>query len=381
MKRETMKASCLAIAVLILTLCVGDVLAGAALVRGEIKINHGPEVSFGVPVSLLQALKTSGISAMVEDKEELCGLVDSLMADLESMKDSHLLVLKAKNKMEAHVWVEQADPDDPTQANFVFVDITPRNHEGEISLRIPQGVFLLGSYMGNQFMEVHGEEIMAMIRQSFLAKIKEMEHGHDHEQPHEHEQPYHDQRHQEQPHHEQPHHEQPPIEEMHQHVRHLQEKIDHLHREGRHEEAKELEREADDIRRKIEEMGRGHGQEQPRHEQAPIEEMHRHVEHLKEKIDHLRRQGRHDEAKGLEREADDIRRKIEEMERGRGHEQPHHEQPHQGPSVNPEHRTRALNEAADRMFEAAKRLHEANMHELAEELAREAEKLRRKISK
>ena len=35
-----------------------------------------------------------------------------------------------------------------------------------------------------------------------------------------------------------------------------------------------------------------------------------------------------------------------------------------------------MNEAADHMFEAAKRLHEADVHELAEQLAREAEKVR-----
>jgi hypothetical protein len=397
-----MKASCLATAALIFALFSANVFANAALVRGEIKINDGPEISFGVPVGLLQALKTSGISAMVEDKEELGRLIDALMADLESMKDSHLLVLKAKNDVEAHIWVEEADPDDPMQANFVFVEVACANHEAEVSLRIPQAVFLLGSFMGNQFMEVHGEEIIKMIHQSFLAKIKERKHEHSlgHEQPH-HDQPHHEQPHHEQPqqgqlHHEQPHHNQPQhgqpqheqphhgqprIEEMHQHMGHLKEKIDHLRRQGRHEEAKGLEREADDIRRKIEEMEREHGHKQPHHEQASVEEMHQHMGHLKEKIDQLHRQGRHDDAKGLEREVDDIRRKIEEMERAHGHEQPHHEEPHQGRSGNSEQRTRALNEAANRMFEAAKRLHEANMHELAEELAREAERLRREINR
>ncbi len=323
---------------------------------------------------------------MVEDKDELCRLVDSLMAELESMKDSHLLVLKVKNDVEAHVWVEQADPDDPVQANYVFVDIAPGNHGAEVSLRIPQGAFLLGSFIGNQFMEVRGKEIMKTIHQSIMAKIKEKERGHGHDQPH------HGQAHHEEPRHDQPHHDEAPIEEMHRHVEHLKEKVDHLRRQGRHEEAEGLEREIDEMRRKIKEIERGGGHEQPHHEkphhdqphpdEAPIEEMRRHVEHLKEKMDHLRRQGRHEEANGLEREVDEVCRTIEEMERGRGHDQPHHEdQPHHDRSDDAEQRTRVLNAAIDHMFEAAKRLHEADAHELAEQLAREAERFRREINK
>ncbi len=427
MKRKTMKTSWLATVALAFSFFVGNVLASATMVRGEVKISNGPKISFGVPVSLLQALKTSGVSAMVEDKEEFCHLVDSLMADLESMKDNHLLALEVKNEVEAHVWVEETDPVDPTQGNCVFVDIAPGNHEPEVSIRIPQGVFLLGSFMGNQFMEVHGKEVMKMIQQAFLAKIKERKHEHGHEQPH------HDPQ---QP--EQPHHAQPPIDEMHQHIQHLKGKIDHLHREGQHEEAKGLEREVDEIRRRIvEEMDRERGHEQQHHAQPPIDEMRQHIQHLREKIDHLHREGQHEEAKGLEREVDESRRRIvEEMDRERGHEQLHHaqppidemrqhiqhlrekidhlhregqheeakglerevdeirrrkveemdrerghEQPHQELTVNSENRTRVLNEAVEYMFEAAQRLHEANVHELAEQLTREAEKYRTEINK
>jgi hypothetical protein len=64
------------------------------------------------------------------------------------------------------------------------------------------------------------------------------------------------------------------------------------------------------------------------------------------------------------------------MERGQGHEQPHQE-----PSHSSEHRTRILNEVFDNMFKAVQELHEANMHELAEQLAREAEKFRGEIHK
>lgn len=405
MNRKTMKASWLALAALMFALLAGDVRADTALVRGEINLKDGPEVSFSVPVAVLQALKTSGMSAMVEDKEALGRLIDALMSDLGAMKDEHLLVLKVENEVEAHVWVEQADPDDPMRANCVCVDVAPGHHEPEISLRLPQGFFFLGSFIGNQFMEAHGKEALKkMIEHSFLAKIKQIEHGHGHDHPR-HEQPHHEQPHHEPPHHEQPHHGQPhhepprheqshhgqphreqsqhgqpyhdqPTEEVHRHIGHLKEKIDHLHREGRHDEAHGLEREADDLRRKIEEKERGQGHQQPHHHQAPSEEMHRHLRHLKEKMDFLRREGRHEEAKGLEHEADETRRKIEEMERGQGHQPPHHER-----SADAEHRTRALKEAIDHMFEAAKGLRDAHMHEVAEELARKAEEYRREINR
>ncbi len=433
MKRKTMKASWLAVVTIIFSVFIGDAFADAMMVRGDINIDDGPKISFSVPVGLLQALKTSGISAMVENKEELCRLIDSLMGELESSKDNHLLIIKAKNEVEAHVWVQETNGDEPMRANFVFVDIDPGKHEPEVSLRLPQGIFFLGSFIGNQFVEVHGKEILEMIRQLFLAKIKERDHGHDHEQHHHDQQPIeemqrgHD--------HEQHQQDLPPIEEMHQHMGHLKEKIDQLRREGRHEEAEGLEREVEEIRRKIEEMERGHGHEQPRHDMQPIEEMHQRIEHLKEKIDHLRREERHEEAEGLKREIEEIQRNIEEMELGHGHEQPRHdmqpieemhqhighlkekidhlrqegrheeaeglkneveeirrnieemergqghEQPHQGPSNNSEHRTRILNEAVDNMFKAVQELHEADMHKLAEQLAREAQKLREEIHK
>jgi hypothetical protein len=316
MKRKTMKANWLAIATLIFSVFIGNAFADAMMIRGDINIDDGPKISFSVPVGLLQALKTSGISALVENKEELSRLIDSLMGELESTKDNHLLIIKAKNEVEAHVWVEETNGDDPMRANFVFVDIDPGNHEAEISLRLPQGIFFLGSFIGNQFVEVHGKEVMEMIRQLFLTKIKERDHGHDHE---------------------------PPRHDLHP----------------------------------IEEMQRGHDHEQPRHDQQPTEEMHQRIEHLKEKIDRLRQEGRHEEAEGLEREVEEIiRRNLEEMQRGQGHDQSR-----QGPSNNSEHRSRILNEAVDSMFKAVQELREADMHELAEQLAREAQKLREEIHK
>jgi hypothetical protein len=140
------------------------------------------------------------------------------------------------------------------------------------------------------------------------------------------------------------------------------------------EEAEGLQREVEEIKRKIEEIERGPGHEQPRHDPQHLEEMHRRIGHLKEKIDQLRREGRHDEAEGLKREVDDIRRKIEEIEHGPGFEQPHWE-----PSRNSEQRARIINEAVDNMLTADQRLHEANMHDQAEQLVREAEKFRRDL--
>ena len=358
MRRKMMTTSWFAMAALVSVVSIGPVFADAGLVRGEIHIDDGPEVSFSIPISLLQALKTSGLTAMVEDKEKLGLLVDSVLAELESMKASDLPILRVRNEgAKADVWVEEAGEDDPMRAGFVFVDIVRSDHEAEVSLRLPQGIFFLGSFMCNQFMETHGDEVFEIIRESLLAKVEAAEHGHSHEPPY-------------------PHQETDPIEEMRQHVGHLEEKIDHLRREGRHEEAEGLEREAEKIRRKIEEMEHGHGHElpYPHQETDPIEEMRQHVGHLEEKIDHLRREGRHEEAEGLEREAEGIRRKIEEMERGHSPGNPHHELHHDS-----EHRTRLLDEAVDNMLKAVQRMHEADMHDRAEQLAREAEKLRTEI--
>ena len=355
MKRETMKTNWLVVATLIFSIFIGNASADTIIVRGDINIDDGPKISFSAPIGLLQALKTSGISAMVENKEELCHLIDSLIGELESIKGNHLLMLKAKNEVEAHVWVEEANRDESMRANFVFVDIAPGKHEPEVSLRLPQGIFLLGSFIGNQFVEEHRKEILDTFRQMCLIKIKEKDHRHGHDPPH---------------------HEPEPVEEMHQRIGHLKEKIDHLRREGRHDEAEGLKREAEEIRRKIEEMERGHGHEPPHHGPEPVEEMHQRIGHLKEKIDHLRREGRHDEAEGLKREVEEIRKKIEEMERGHDREQPHHE-----PSHDSDHRIHILNEAVDNMLKAVQRLHEADMHELAEKLTHEAEEFRREIHK
>ena len=414
MKLKAMKSSCLVAATLIFSIFISSAFADARIIRGEINIDDGPKISFSAPVGLLQALKTSGISAVVENKEELCRLIDSLIGELESIKDNHLLVLRAKNEVEAHVWVEEVSRDEPMRANFVFVDVTPSRHEPEVSLRLPQGIFFLGSFIGNQFVEEHRKDILETFKKMVLIKIKEKELRHKQEPPHYKPQPI-EEMHQrinnlrekidylrrEGRHDEaeglereiqeikrkieemergqvqgQPPHEPQPIVEMHRRIGNLKEKIDQLRREGRHGEAEGLEREIQDIKRKIEEMERGQVQRQPQHEPQPIEEMHRRIGDLKEKIDQLRREGRHDEAEGLKREVDDIRRNIEEMERRSGQEQPHQESPY-----NSEQRTRIINEAVDNMFKAAQRLHEANMHEQAEELVREAEKFRREIQK
>ena len=162
MKRKTMKTNWLVVATLIFSVFIGNASADTIIVRGDINIDDGPKISFSAPVGLLQALKTSGISALVENKEELCRLIDSLMGELESIKDNHLLILKVKNEVEAHVWVEEANRDEPMRANFVFVDIAPGKHEPEVSLRLPQGIFFLGSFIGNQFVERHSKEVLEM---------------------------------------------------------------------------------------------------------------------------------------------------------------------------------------------------------------------------
>ena len=91
MKLKAMKSSCLVAATLIFSIFISSAFADARIIRGDINIDDGPKISFSAPVGLLQALKTSGISAMVENKEELCRLIDSLIGELESIKDNHLL--------------------------------------------------------------------------------------------------------------------------------------------------------------------------------------------------------------------------------------------------------------------------------------------------
>ena len=65
MKLKTMKSSCLVAATLIFSIFISSAFADARIIRGDINIDDGPNISFSAPVGLLQALKTSGISAMV----------------------------------------------------------------------------------------------------------------------------------------------------------------------------------------------------------------------------------------------------------------------------------------------------------------------------
>ena len=71
----------------------------------------------------------------------------------------------------------------------------------------------------------------------------------------------------------------------------------------------------------------------------------------------------------------DIKRKIQEME-GQQHQGP----PQQGPRHDPGHRRRALDEAADHLSEAANRLHDVDMHELADRICQAAEQVRREAN-
>jgi hypothetical protein len=341
-----MKTVYLAAAMLVLSFFTGEIFAETIIIRGEISIADGREICFSAPVGILEALKTSGISALVENKDEFCRLIDALGGELESAKDNDLLIFKAKNEAEAHVWLEEADGDEPMRDNFVFVDIEAGENEPEVSLRLPQGIFFLSSFIGNQLAEIHGEEVLETMRQSFLMKIREKARQSKHE-------PFHDER--------------DVIEQMHRRIGHLKEKTEHLRREGRHEEAERLEQEVHEIHRNIEEMEHGH--KPPHDEQDVIEQMHRRIGHLKEKTEHLRREGRHEEAERLEQQVHEIRRNIEEMEHG--HKPPHHVRLH-----SPEHRNRMLNEAVGHLFEAVEKLREGDMHELADKLAIEAENYR-----
>ncbi len=168
MKQKWMKACCVFVVTAMIGICAGGAYADEPLIRGEVEINHGPNIHFSIPICLLEAVKTSGLSAMIEDKEELCNRIDALVEDLVSMKDKELLILNVNDEVEARIWVDEAD-DDPTEANFVMVDIDPANeHEPEVRLRLPKGIFFLGAFIGNQLMETHGKEFMELVRKQII---------------------------------------------------------------------------------------------------------------------------------------------------------------------------------------------------------------------
>jgi hypothetical protein len=147
----------------------GGACADALLIRGEIAIQDAAEIEFSVPVCLLEAIKTSGISAIVEDKDGLCERIDALIGDLASMKGEKLFVLEAEDEATIHIWVDEVGGDEAAEANFIMVDIDPaEENEPNISLRLPKGLFFLGAFIGNQLMETYGKEFLEMIRQQII---------------------------------------------------------------------------------------------------------------------------------------------------------------------------------------------------------------------
>jgi len=148
----------------VLTLA-SSAFAGDLLLRGEVKVPDGTEIGFSVPVQVLEAIKTSGISALMEDKDQFCGLVDSLIGDIDSMKGKNLLEINM-GKHGARISVDEANDDNPEEANFIKVDVKPAGeNQPEVHFSLPKGIFFLGAFIGNQFMEQNGKELLDMLKQ------------------------------------------------------------------------------------------------------------------------------------------------------------------------------------------------------------------------
>lgn len=138
--------------------------AGDLLIRGEVNLPDGPKIRFSVPVQILDALKTSGLSAMMKDREQFSQLVDSLCTDLESMKGKNLLAIKF-DEHAVEISVAEVDNDSPEEANFLKIDIQPKDDEPAINISLPKGLFFLSAFIGNQFMEMHGQELLNILKQ------------------------------------------------------------------------------------------------------------------------------------------------------------------------------------------------------------------------
>lgn len=151
--------SCLALLIL-----STNAIAGNLIIRGEVHVPDGTKISFTVPLDVLEAIKTSGLSAMVNDKETLNGLVDSLIGDIASINGKNLVDINV-DKHGVTVKVDEVDEDQPEEANFIHLNISPAGDNApDIELRIPKGIVYLAAFIGNQFMEKHGEELVELIK-------------------------------------------------------------------------------------------------------------------------------------------------------------------------------------------------------------------------
>lgn len=150
---------------LVVVILSSNAFADDLLLRGKVKVPDGTEIGFSIPVQVLEAIKTSGISALMEDKDQFCGLVDSLMGDIASMKGKSLLEINM-GKHGASITVDEVDDDSPEEANFIKVDIKPAgDNQPEIHFCLPKGILFLGAFIGNQFMETNGKELLDMLKQ------------------------------------------------------------------------------------------------------------------------------------------------------------------------------------------------------------------------
>lgn len=144
-------------------------LADEMLIRGAIAAPDGTEIEFSVPISVIQTLKTSGLSAMVKDKAQFNELVDGLIGDLSSLKGENLVEVEMEG-CGVQITVDEVEGIDPIETHFVHIDIDPAGeNQPKIEFRIPNGIFFLGGFIGNQFMELHGKDFMEMFKKQIMA--------------------------------------------------------------------------------------------------------------------------------------------------------------------------------------------------------------------
>ena len=189
----------------------------------------------------------------------------------------------------------------------------------------------------------------------------------------------------------------PNADELRQKGRELQTKAEKLRSEGRTGEADDVARDADKMFRWADEVARKRGPEGDRRGQEDRgpqgfqqrqsgiagvgEAIGRQLKALEQYVADLRLRGMDNRAEQI---PDELRAKAEELRRqaemllhqAEERERQHQPAPPQGPPRDPAHRARILNEAADHMLEAVKRLHDADMGQLAEQITRLAGEVR-----
>ncbi|MFB3785504.1 MAG: hypothetical protein ACE15F_03955 [bacterium] len=141
------------------------VMAQESVIRAEINPPDGTKINFSAPLSLLQTLKTSIPGQLVQDRGEIEGAVDELISEFDSIRGKDLV--RVEGPVQARIWVDEANGDDPEDLNFIQVRVQPAGgNQPDIQIRIPKGMIFLVSCITDQFFAKYGDEIFSAIRQN-----------------------------------------------------------------------------------------------------------------------------------------------------------------------------------------------------------------------